>query len=481
MELDTQAKDPKEERKRRQQTAEAAMLHDNTISPRDERKARGKALRASYPVEDHAGFKVAPNRPDPVDVLEKSNQGRLPELIPLRYGRMMQSPFTFYRGAAALMAVDLANTPTMKVRVQVCGDCHLLNFGAFRTPERNIVFDINDFDETLPAPWEWDLKRLTVSFVLTARDNGLKPRYATEAVEAVVRSYRDKMGEYSKMSILDIWYDRVDFDRVIEGTTDAELQKRSKDQLKKEKKRTIQDYYFPKLTEQKDGSYLIKDSPPVMYHVPSEDRKAYNESVHNALTLYAESLQEDRRRLFNRYKLADFAIKVVGIGSVGTMCAVALMLAPDDEPLFLQFKEARESVLEPFAGKSIFENHGQRVVEGQRIVQSASDIFLGWTKFHDGKHFYLRQLRDTKVKPEPQLWEGPQLVEIAEVMGAVLARAHARSGDSAVIKGYLGSDDGLDKAIADYSLAYANQVEKDHAALQAAVRSGRIKAISDQE
>jgi uncharacterized protein (DUF2252 family) len=479
--VSTQARDPKEERKARQAAAEAALLHDNTMSPRDDRKARGEALRASYPLESHAGFKVAPNRPDPIALLEKSNHGRLPELIPLRWARMRPSPFTFFRGAAALMAADLANSPTMKVRVQVCGDCHLLNFGAFATPERNVVFDINDFDETLPAPWEWDLKRLTVSFVLTARDNGLKPKYALEGAEVVARAYRLKMAEYAKMSVLDIWYQRLDWDRVIERTADSELAKRREKNLKKEKKRTTREFYFPKLTEQTNGQYLIKETPPVMYHLPSDDRKAFMEKVKSALDLYSQSLQEDRRRLFNRYKLVDFAIKVVGIGSVGTMCAVALMLAPDDEPLFLQFKEARESVLEPYAGKSAFDNHGQRVVEGQRIIQSASDIFLGWTKFDDGRHFYIRQLRDTKVKLEPEVWEGPQLVESAEVMGEALARAHARSGDSAVISGYLGSADVFDKAIADFSLAYADQVEKDHAALEAAIRSGRIEVASDIE
>lgn len=474
--LDTKAKDPKEERKARQAAAEAAVLHDNTMTPRDDRKDRGKLLRATYPHEAHAGFKVQADRSHPIEILEAGNAGRLPELIPLRWGRMAASPFTFFRGAAALMVADLAATPTMKVPVQVCGDCHLLNFGAFATPERNIVFDINDFDETLPAPWEWDLKRLAVSFVLSARDNGLKAKYAAEGAQAVARAYRQKMAFYAKRSILDIWYDRIEWDSVIERTSDADLQKHRKDALKKEKKKT-REYIFPKLAEQSGQEYLIKDNPPIIYHLPAEERIEFNERVIQALSLYSQSLQEDRRRLFNRYKLADFAIKVVGIGSVGTMCAVALMLAPDDEPLFLQFKEARRSVLEPYAGKSIFENHGQRVVEGQRIIQSASDIFLGWTKFHDGRHFYIRQLRDTKVKLEPELWEGPQLVESAEVMGAALARAHARSGDSAVISGYLGSEDTFDLAIADFSLEYACQVEKDHAALQAAIKSGRIKAI----
>ena len=474
--MGTKARDLNEERKAKQAAMEAALLHDNTVSPRDDRKARGKALRPAYPLENHAGWKLPADRPDPIAVLEKSNEGRLPELIPLRYGRMLPSPFTFFRGSAALMAADLSSTQNIKVRVQACGDCHLLNFGAFATPERNIVFDINDFDETLPAPWEWDLKRLAVSFVLTARNSGLKPKFALDAAEVVARAYRDKMGDYAKMSVLDIWYDRVPWESVIERTSDAELRELRKKNLTKEKKRTTQDYYFPKFAQRTDGGYVVKDSPPVVYHLPAQEGQSFNDRVKTAFEEYTQTLQEDKRRLFNRYKFCDSAIKVVGIGSVGTMCVVALLFAPDDEPLFLQFKEAKSSVLEPYAGKSIFDNHGQRVVEGQRIIQSASDIFLGWTKLHDGRHFYIRQLRDTKVKLEPEVWDGPQLLEIAEVMGSVLAKAHARSGDAALIRGYLGSTDVFDKAIADFSLCYADQTERDHAALVAAVRSGRVKA-----
>lgn len=458
---------------------EEAILHDNTISPRDDRRERGKALRAAIPHEVHAGWQTPKNRPDPLELLQTGNEGRLPELIPIRWGRMLQSPFTFYRGSAGLMAWDLSTLPSTKTPVQACGDCHLLNFGAFATPERNIVFDINDFDETLPAPWEWDLKRLAVSFVLAARDNGLKSKYESAAAAAVVRSYRENISEFARMSILDIWYHKIDWSKVIERTTDEDLQKERKMRLKQAVQRTIQDYYFPKLTEQINGGYKIKDTPPIIYHKSSEDGKAFDKRVIGALKLYRDSLQDDKQRLFDRYKLADVAIKVVGIGSVGTMCAVALMLAPDDEPLFLQIKEARASVLEAYLGKSSFENHGQRVVAGQRIVQSASDIFLGWTSFDNGKHFYIRQLRDTKVKPEPELWEGPQLVESAEVMGAVLAKAHARSGDAAVIKGYLGTRDTFDQAIVDFALPYADQTEKDHALLVSAVRSGKIKATFD--
>lgn len=459
---------------------EQALLHDATLSPRDDRRNRGQALRASIPHKAHSGWKAPENRPDPIDVLEQSNQGRLQELIPVRYGRMLPSAFTFYRGAAALMAWDLSNTPTSKIPVQACGDCHLLNFGAFATPERNVVFDINDFDETLPAPWEWDLKRLAVSFVLAARENGFKDKVGHDAAQAVVRAYREQMVEFSRLPILDIWYYKLEWNAIIEATSDERLQEYRKGKLKKEQKRTIQDYHFPKLTQQLNGKFVFKDTPPLMYHLPVEDRDAYYDRVREALNLYCSSLQEDKAQLVRRYRLEDLAIKVVGIGSVGTHCAVALMIGPDNEPLLLQMKEARPSVLEPYAGKSIYDNHGRRVVAGQRIAQSASDIFLGWTEL-DGKHFYIRQLRDTKVKPEPELWDPQQMMDIAAVMGVCLARAHARTGDAAIIRGYLGHRETFDEAVAEFAMDYSDQVEKDYRVLVNAVTSGRIQAITDQE
>jgi uncharacterized protein (DUF2252 family) len=462
-------------------TDEEAVLHDATFSPKDNRRERGKILADSFPHKLHAGWKAPSSRPDPIDILEKSNDGRIKDLIPLRYGRMMQSPFTFFRGAAALMAMDLGELKGLpKVNVQACGDCHLLNFGAFATPERNILFDINDFDETLPAPWEWDLKRLAVSFVLAARENGLKAKYASEAAETVARAYREKIEELSHMSILDIWYEKVDWQSVIASTSDGDLQKRRKEKLKREMKRNM-DYYFPKFAEESGGKFRFKDTPPTMYHPAGAEGKKLDEKIRKALELYKESLQEHTRRLVNRYKVEDVAIKVVGIGSVGTLCAVALLLASENEPLILQIKEARHSVLAPYVGKSTFENQGQRVVEGQRIIQSASDMFLGWTESESGKHFYVRQLRDTKVKPEPELWDGPQMIEIAEVMGRVLARAHARSGDAAVISGYLGAGETFDSAITDFALNYADQTERDHALLLAAIKSGRLKAEIEPE
>lgn len=459
--------------------SETAQLHDNTVSPRDDRRDRGRILHEAVPHELLAKFTLEKDRPDPVQMIEDANVGRRSELIPIRYGRMLVSPFTFYRGTAGIFAYDVANSFVTKVKAQTCGDAHLLNFGAFATPERNIVFDINDFDETLPAPWEWDVKRLATSFVLAGRDNDVKPKHAQAAAEAVARSYRLKMAEYSKMSILDIWYDRFDWSNVAEKTSDPKLQKRIKDRTEKAIKRTIQSYYFPKMAEEHEGDYRIKDTPPAIYHLKGAEADYFREQTLKAFEAYKSTLQDDRRRLFDRYKMVDVAIKVVGIGSVGTTCAVALMLAPDTEPLMLQFKEARASVLEAYAGRSEFENHGQRVVAGQRIIQSASDIFLGWTKFDDGKHFYIRQLRDTKVKLEPDFWDGPRLAEIAEVMGAVLARAHARSGDAAVLSGYLGEETSFEEAIGVFAQAYADQAEKDYEVFSEAVRKGRIEAAED--
>lgn len=452
----------------------AAMLHDNTASPRDQRRARGNVLRSAVPYESHGQWVPAAARPDPLHILRLGDQGRIPELIPIRYGRMLKSPFTFFRGAAAIMAADLAATPDIKVRVQACGDCHALNFGAFATPERNVVFDINDFDETLPAPWEWDLKRLAASLVLIARDNGFKDKVGALAVQSAARAYRQKMAEYSRMAILDIWYDNVPWEHVIQEAPDDQLKKTLKAGLKKAQKNTISGHYFPKLVQEKDGKYCIKDNPPLMFHV-SED-KDFEQQMKHGLALYRDSLQDDKRHLLERYQLCDIAIKVVGIGSVGTTCAVALWLAPDNEPLFLQLKEARASVLAAYCGQSEFDTNGQRVVAGQRIMQSASDIFLGWMKLSNGRHFYVRQLRDTKIKLEPEGWSESHLPVMAALLGGVLARAHARSGDSAVISGYLGDAEEFDTAISDFAIAYADQTEKDHALLEHAVKSGKITA-----
>lgn len=457
----------------------AAMLHDNTASPRDERRARGNILRGAVPYESHGKWIATESRLDPLNILQMGDEGRIPELIPIRYGRMAKSPFTFFRGAAAIMAADLATTPNIKVRVQACGDAHALNFGAFATPERNVVFDLNDFDETLPAPWEWDLKRLATSLALISRNNGYKDKVARAAVKAAVRAYREKMAEFSKMSILDIWYANVPWEHVIEEAQDNLIKKKLKARLKKAHKNTIAGHYFPKLAQEHNGSYRIIDNPPLMFHM--DDNQVFENEMKQGLELYRDSLQDDRRRLLERYKLCDIAIKVVGIGSVGTTCAVALWLAPDNEPLFLQLKEARPSVLAEYCGQSEYDTNGERVVAGQRVMQSASDIFLGWMKLASGRHFYVRQLRDTKIKLVPEDWSESHLSVMAAVLGGVLARAHARSGDSSVISGYLGESEEFDDAIADFASAYADQTERDHASLEQAVKSGKITALTEEE
>lgn len=453
---------------------ETAELHDNTLSPRDDRRLRGQTLASAHPHSQHYKWEKSPDREDLIGFLKRTNIGRIPELIPIRYGRMMVSPFTFFRGSAAVMAADLSMIKYTEVPVQACGDCHLLNFGAFATPERNVVFDINDFDETLPAPWEWDLKRLATSFVLCARDNDIKEKQALQAAQTVAMAYRKKMSEFIKMSILDIWYEKIEWEHCIQRTTDEELQRKLKDGLTKAMKRDDR-YYFPKLTEEIDGQYMIKDRGKLIYHPDATtDEKPLFDQVAEALKKYKATLQDDRQRLVDRYKLADTAIKVVGVGSVGTMCLVALLLAPDAEPLFLQLKEARQSVLEACGRKSAYENNGQRVAAGQRIMQSASDIFLGWTEFEGGRQFYVRHLRDMKIKLEPDGWDGKQLVAFAELTGSVLARAHARSGDAAVIGSYLENGETFDEAIAEFSRQYANQTALDHQELLKAIDAGRI-------
>lgn len=456
---------------------ETAELHDNTLSPKDDRKQRGQALAVAHPHANHFKWSISPDREDLIAFIKKTNEGRLLDLIPIRFFRMMASPFTFFRGAAAVMAADLSTTPTTNTKVQACGDCHLMNFGAFATPERHIVFDINDYDETLPAPWEWDLKRLATSFVLAARDNDIKDKQSLLAAQTVARAYRKKMAEYARKSILDIWYETIEWEQFIQSTRDEDLQRKLKDGLKQALKRDDK-YYFPKLTEEVDGQYLIKDKPPLIYHPEPTDGKPLLEQVAEALKIYKNTLQDDRQRLVDRYRLADAAIKVVGVGSVGTMCMVALLLAPDAEPLFLQLKEARQSVLEAYAGKSTYENSGQRVAAGQRIMQSASDIFLGWTDLEGDRHFYVRHLRDMKIKLEPETWDGKQLIAFAELTGSVLARAHARSGDAAVIGAYLENGESFDEAIAEFARSYADQTALDHQQLLKAIDEGKIHVRS---
>ena len=441
---------------------------------RDERFAAGKRLRDRVPREDHGTWKPPRNRPSPVDLVIASSKGRIAELIPIRYGRMSVSAFTFYRGTALNMASDLAATPNTGVLTHLCGDCHLMNFGAFATPERRMIFDINDFDETLHGPWEWDLKRLAASFVLAARSNGFAAADQRNAAMACVRSYRERIRAYAKMATLDVWYARVDKKAILASLSDADTVARFRKRIAKEQAHTAVETDFPKMVEGSRGKFVIKDNPPLIYHDQTVNFEADRDNILTALGQYRASLQDDRKVLFDRYRLADIAIKVVGVGSVGTFCAILLMMAEDDDPLLLQVKEARASVLEPYVGKTIYANHGQRIVVGQRLMQSASDIFLGWAEGKRGRHFYVRQLRDMKMKPLVEIFDPTTMLDYGALCGWTLARAHARSGDAAMIAGYAGKSEALDEAIARFSMSYADQAERDHAAFMNAIRQGRI-------
>ncbi len=454
-----------------------ASIHAAPFRPRQERLAIGKQLRAKLPRRAHASWQPPTDRRDPIDILEESNQGRIPELIPIRYGRMLRSPFTFLRGSAALMAYDLAALPTTGIQVQACGDCHLLNFGLFATPERNLVFDLNDFDETLPAPWEWDIKRLAVSFVIAGRDNNLNDTDSQSAVRICLSSYRQHLRQYSEMSPLEVWYDRLDAEDIIEMAPDAESRKLRQQIADKARKRVIE-HLFPKITTLVDGRHQFADQPPILYH-PTED--AWRERVQDALEDYRQSLSDERCSLLDRFRLEDVAVKVVGIGSVGTRCYVALLFSEDNHPLILQIKEARSSVLEPYSQPSKYDHQGERIVVGQRLMQSSSDIFLGWLKGRYGHDFYVRQLRDMKMSFAIEGISAVQLSRYAEFCGWTLARAHAKSADAATISGYLGKGEPFDQAIAAFAVAYADQTEQDHAALVEAAKTGRIEAVLEED
>ena len=358
-----------------------------------ERLQIGKSIRDKLPRNIHADWRPLANRPDPIDILEESNQERLPELVPIRYGRMLRSPFTFLRGSAALMAYDLASTSKTGIQVQACGDCHLLNFGLFATPERNLAFDLNDFDETHPAPWEWDLKRLVTSFVVAGRDNKLSDADSEAAAIECAGSYREHLREYSQMSPLDVWYNRLDMETLIKMAPDIKA-KKFRQQLAAKARQRVIEHLYPKIVNQVGGRHRFIDQPPVLFHVTEAD---FEQRIRDGLEDYRETLSAERRVLLDRYRLEDYAMKVVGIGSVGTRCFIALLFSEENHSLILQVKEARRSVLEPYTNKSQYENQGQRVVIGQRLMQSSSDIFLGWARGRHGYDFYVRQLRDMKM------------------------------------------------------------------------------------
>jgi uncharacterized protein (DUF2252 family) len=447
---------------------------------RADRKDEGKAMRLAVPLASHAQWQAPAHRRDPIDLLIESSAGRVPELLPIRYGRMMQSPFTFYRGAAAIMAADLAGLPSTGIRVQACGDCHLVNFGSFATPERRQVFAINDFDETLPAHWEWDIKRLAASFVVAGRSNSFSADEAREAAQSCARSYREHMREFSKMGVLDVWYLSIDMDAALETIEDDIARERGKKRMDKARDRDVMDEDFPEMVTFEGGVHRIRDNPPLIFHHQGEEASEVEARVREAFDSYRSTLAEDRRLLLDRYEYKDLAMKVVGVGSVGTRCGIMLFMGGADDALFLQVKEARASVLEPYAGQSTYTNHGQRVVMGQRLMLSASDIFLGWTEANNGKHFYIRQLRDMKMKPLVELFTPSVMNQYAELCGWALAQAHARSGDAAKISGYLGKKEDFDIAIADFSESYADQNEGDYKALVHAVQKGRLEVYIER-
>jgi uncharacterized protein (DUF2252 family) len=439
----------------------------------EERRRAGRALREAVPRSAHAVWDAPPSRIDPIAQLEESNRPRLRDLVPVRYGRMLVSPFAFLRGAAVVMANDLAGTPTTGVRVQACGDAHLANFGVFATPERNLFFDVNDFDETLPGPWEWDVKRLAVSVGVAAANLDIPQPTNERIVREAVQAYRRRMADLARLGPLDVWYDRIDAGRVLEVARERNAKdlKRAL-RIAKARQRTSLTA-LPKLTTVVNGSRQIIDDPPLIVHEAPE-------GVDGAkmLRVYSESLPPDRRPLLERYTVVDTVRKVVGVGSVGTRCYLSLLMdASGSSPLFLQVKEAMPSVVAPHSGPSEFDHQGQRVVVGQRLMQAASDIFLGWTR-DSGHDYYVRQFRDMKGSVNLDAMTAVGFATYASICGRTLARAHARSGDAGVISGYLGSGTRFDEAIAEFAAVYAGQNDRDHAALVAAVETGRVDAVS---
>jgi len=451
-----------------------------------ERVAAGKRARASAPRTAHGEWTPAADRPDPIALLEEQAKSRVPELVPIRHGRMAASPFAFFRGAAAVMASDLASTPASGLRAQLCGDAHLSNFGGFASPERELLFDLNDFDETLAGPWEWDLKRLVASIALAARERGFDDAQRHAAVRATARRYREAMRELAAHTPLEIWYARVDASE-LEAQRGPRLPKAAMARFERTvEKARRKDHLraFARLVHEVDGEPRFLSDPPLLVPIeqllPAAQASELHAGMRELIEAYRATLPEERRQLLDRYRYADLARKVVGVGSVGTRAWVVLMLGPAGEPLFLQCKEAQPSVLEPYAGAREHDNCGERVVRGQRLMQAASDIFLGWlrTPGVDGieRDFYVRQLWDWKASANVEAMEPQTLASYGRLCGGTLARAHARSGDAAAIAGYAGRGETLDRALAAFAEAYADQTERDHAALLAAIESGRVEA-----
>ncbi len=445
------------------------------LRSREERRHLGEDARKRVPPSSHADFRPAADRPDPIALLEEQAVVRLPELVPLRHARMAISPLTFYRGAALPMAADLTGTPTSGIEVQLGGDAHLSNFGLFASPERDLLFDMNDFDETLPGPWEWDLKRLCASTVVAGRVLGLAPHDARHTAIAAARSYQSHMAEYASMRSIEVYYSRVDASQI-----EVNVRKGARAYVMTTVNATAHHdalHELPKLTEVgTDGLRHIIDRPPTTFHHPRVNNDVEVEIIRS----YESTLQEDRRVLLRHYTIVDAAIKVVGVGSVGLIAGVVLLDGVDGgDPIFLQVKQAEASVLERFIKPSTHEHHGQRVVAGQRLLQAASDVLLGWATGPEGRQHYVRQLQDQKGGAVVEAMTATDLTQWSELCGWSLARGHARSGDPVAIASYLGEDDSFAHAVADFSVAYADQTDRDHAALVAAIKSGRLPAEAD--
>lgn len=442
----------------------------------DARMAAGKALRDKVPHAAHAQYGPSAARPDPVAVLEAQARTRLPTLVPIRHARMLASPFAFLRGSAAVMAADLAGTPVTGLRVQACGDAHLANFGVFASAERNLVFAINDFDETLPGPWEWDLKRLAASIVVAGRFLGADAPTCEDAARGAVRSYRRHMRDFARMSYLDVWYSRIGEKCILDAISPGAREDARRTMAKARRRNHLQ--VLGKMAELVDDQHhIVENKPLIVRETHTAQGHPIAEAVNHALHIYMDSLPEDRRVLVSRYRVVDVARKVVGVGSVGTRCWVALLEGNhDDDPLFLQYKEAQASVLAPYVATPKWDCEGRRVVVGQRLIQGAPDIFLGWGIAINGTHFYMRQLRDMKGSWEldPATTRAKGFGDYTRLCGWALALAHAKSGDAAMIAGYLGKSEAMDDAVARFAVTYAEQTERDHDALARAAREKRI-------
>jgi len=445
------------------------------LASKAERYEKGVAIRKIVPRSSQQEFMPSENREDPVEILIKTSIGRIESLLPIRYSRMIESPFAFFRGAAAIMAADLAQTPNTGINLQLCGDCHLMNFGGFATPERKLVFDINDFDETFPGPWEWDLKRLATSFAIAGRWRKFSNKTCKEFSWHVADSYKRHMLEYSKLSALQIWYADIDLAELIDLGQDRELKEFHNKRIKKAAEYTAHEKEFAKMTYQDGIRARIKEEPPLIYHPTGNEEKEIlkeAEVIHNR---YLKSLSHEKQILLSRYSLHDVAIKVVGVGSVGTLCGISLLMSATGEPIFLQFKEARPSVLAQHVKlKSRYSHQGERIVMGQKLMQSASDMFLGWTHDDKDRFFYIRQLRDAKVKPVLEIMKEENMADYAKACGWALARAHARSGDPSVLSGYMGNSGEFAHSISRFAMLYADQNESDYHKMIQAIKEGRL-------